>query len=93
MKTTTTPRLSTSSIFRHEGGDHTVRVIKADQAEQFASPDKKGGADTAAPHAHKDAEVRMVGSGPDYCDLELVCGCGSVTRFRCWNTEEKVAAK
>lgn len=90
---TSASKISAASLFRHEGGAHTVRVIKAGQAEQFASPDKKGTADAAPPHAHKDAEVRMVGSGSDYCDLEIVCGCGNVTRFRCWNTEEKAAAK
>jgi hypothetical protein len=93
MKTTTAPKISALSLFRHEGGAHTVRVIKADQATQFASPEKAGLAAGAAAHAHKEAEVRMVGSGPDYCDLEIICGCGDVTRFRCWNTEEKVAAK
>jgi hypothetical protein len=70
-----------------------VRVIKADQAVQFASPEKATPATGSATVPHKTAEVRMIGSGPDYCDLELVCGCGDVTRFRCWNTEEKVAAK
>jgi hypothetical protein len=93
MKMTTAPKLSALSLFRHEGGAHTVRVIKADQAAQFASPDKPGLPAGAAAHVHKDAEIRMVGSGPDYCDLELACGCGNVTRFRCWNTEEKIATK
>jgi hypothetical protein len=92
MKTTIAPPLSTV-LFSRDSGAHTVRVIKADHAAQFASPEKAGpAAGTAAP-AHKNAEVRMVGSGPDYCDLELVCGCGDVTQFRCWNTEEKVAPK
>jgi hypothetical protein len=92
MKTTAAPQLS-PAIFRHDGGAHTVRVIKADQAVQFASPEKATPATGSAAVPHKTAEVRMIGSGPDYCDLELVCGCGDVTRFRCWNTEEKVAAK
>jgi hypothetical protein len=92
MKTIPSPKLA-ASLFRQDASPHTVRVIKADQATQFASPEKSGHADGQSAHARKNAEVRMVGSGPDYCDLELVCGCGEVTRFRCWNTEEKAAAK
>ena len=88
-----TPSKLASALFRSESGVHTVRVIKADQAEQFASPEKAAAAAAKAAVAHKNAEVRMVGSGADYCDLELVCGCGEVTRFRCWNTEEKGATK
>ena len=92
MKTTTAPQL-TPSLFRQDSAVHTVRVIKADQAAQFASPEKTTAAPGAAKTPHKAAEIRMVGSGADYCDLELVCGCGDVTAFRCWSTEEKVAAK
>jgi hypothetical protein len=88
-----TPSKLSPAIFRSENGVHTVRVIKADQAAQFASPDKVAPVAGIAAIAHKNAEVRMVGSGTDYCDLELVCGCGDVTRFRCWNTEEKGATK
>jgi len=73
-----------SALFS-DAGTHTVRLIKADQASAFLSPDQK-------PHHHvnsgprKPTEVRLVGTGADYCDLELVCGCGEVTRFRAWNT-------
>lgn len=64
---------------------HSVRVIKADEAGAYLSPEQNG-------HAHagkgprKPAEVRLVATGPDYCDLELICGCGEVTRFRAWNS-------
>lgn len=93
MKTITTPAPASASIFRQSESVHTVRVIKADQAAAFLSPDKAHHTADSATHPKKPSEVRMVGTGPDYCDLEFVCGCGEVTRFRCWNTEEKVAAK
>jgi hypothetical protein len=92
MKTISNPKLA-ASLFRPDNTPHTVRVIKADNATQFASPEKSGHALDTPAHARKNAEVRMVGSGADDCDLEMVCGCGEVTRFRCWNTEEKAATK
>ncbi|MEI9998712.1 MAG: hypothetical protein WDO13_05855 [Verrucomicrobiota bacterium] len=67
--------------------EQPVRLIKAAQASKLlgnghAQP--AAGAGPAAPHAK--AEIRLVKSGPDYCDLEIVCGCGEVTPFRCWNS-------
>ncbi len=83
-----------SALFASDAGMHSVRVIKADQAGAFLSPDKKNH-DHPASGPRKPAEVRLVATGPDYCDLELVCGCGETTRFRAWNTpattEEKGA--
>jgi hypothetical protein len=83
-----------SALFASDHGAHTVRLIKADQAGAFLSLDKKGH-DHASSGPRKPAEVRLVATGPDYCDLELICGCGEVNRFRAWNTpaapEQKTA--
>ncbi len=73
-----------AACFAPEPTAHTVRVIKSADAGAHLSPDQQG-------HKHhpkeprKPSEVRLVATGPDYCDLELVCGCGEVTRFRAWN--------
>ncbi len=81
------------TLFKQEPGEQTIRVIKAAQASKLL-----GGAAAGHPHtpaqAHKKPEIRMVHSGPDYCDLEVVCGCGESTQVRCWNTprEERAAA-
>ena len=83
-----------AALFAPDADVHTVRLIKADQAGDFLSPDRKNH-DHASKGPRKAAEVRLVATGADYCDLELVCGCGETTRFRCWNspatTEEKGA--
>jgi hypothetical protein len=79
-----------AALFAPEPTAHSVRLIKADQAAAFLP---------AAHHDHapkgprKPTEVRLVATGPDYCDLELICGCGEVTKFRAWNTpaQEKAA--
>jgi len=81
-----------SALFS-DAGTHTVRLIKADQAGAFLSPEQKNH-NHANSGPRKPAEVRLVATGPDYCDLEMVCGCGEVTRFRAWNTpaaEQKAA--
>jgi len=79
MKTSNTPKLS--SIFNQERSEQPVRLIKAAQAGKLL-----GG------HAHADAngtqakpEIRLVKAGADYCDLEIICGCGESTQVRCWN--------
>jgi hypothetical protein len=59
------------SLFMAETG-HVIRVIKADQAGNYLTPEKQN-AHSHAPNApRKPSEVRLVASGPDYCDLELV---------------------
>jgi hypothetical protein len=82
-----------SALFS-DAGTHTVRLVKAAQAGAFGSPDKKSH-DHASNAPRKPSEVRLVATGADYCDLELVCGCGEVTRFRAWSTpgaaEQKAA--
>jgi hypothetical protein len=71
-----------AAILQPAAGSHTVRVIKAADAATLLPSEKKD-------HVHsgprKPSEVRLVATGADYCDLEFVCGCGEVTRFRCWN--------
>ena len=81
---------SIASLFQNESTDQPVRVIKAAAAGKLLGTNH---ANAAAP-AHKKPEIRMVHAGPDYCDLEVVCGCGESTRVRCWNTpvEQAVAA-
>jgi hypothetical protein len=70
------------AIFRRES-EQPVRLIKAAQANKILG----GG------HAHTGTlgaapakpEIRLVKAGPDFCDLEIVCGCGESTQVRCWN--------
>ncbi len=80
MKTPTKTNLS--SIFRRDG-EQPVRLIKAAQASKLLG----GGHSHAATAntAHAKPEIRLVKAGPDYCDLEVVCGCGESTQVRCWN--------
>lgn len=79
-----------AALLTPEPTAHIVRIIKADQAAALLPASHKD-------HAHenkgprKPAEVRLVATGPDYCDLELVCGCGEVTRFRAWTTATETA--
>ena len=79
MKTPTKTNLS--SIFRRDG-EQPVRLIKAAQASKLL-----GGGHTHATSStpHAKPEIRLVKAGPDYCDLEVVCGCGESTQVRCWN--------
>ncbi len=71
-----------AAILKPASGSHPVRVIKAADAAALLPPEKN--------HVHagprKPTEVRVVATGVDYCDLEFGCGCGEITRFRCWNT-------
>jgi hypothetical protein len=78
-----------AALITSEPAAHTVRVIKADQAAGLLPP---GHHDHANRGPRKPAEVRLVATGPDYCDLELICGCGEVTRFRAWNSPAGDAA-
>ena len=74
-----------AALLTPEPTSHLVRIIKADQAAALLPPGHQNhAAENKGPR--KPAEVRLVATGPDYCDLELVCGCGEVTRFRAWNS-------
>jgi hypothetical protein len=81
-------------LFKQEPGEQPIRVIKAAQASKLF-----GGSAAAHTHVpgepHKKPEIRMIHSGADYCDIEVVCGCGESTTVRCWNAaadQQKAAA-
>ena len=81
MKTPTKSNLST--LFRRND-EQPVRLIKAAQASKLLG----GGhahATAAGNGTHAKPEIRLVKAGADYCDLEIVCGCGESTQVRCWN--------
>jgi len=73
-----------SVIFKQELEEQTVRVIKAAQAGKIVNGNSNGHVHNGA-EAHKKPEIRMIHSGTEYCDLEIVCGCGESTQVRCWN--------
>ncbi len=89
------PSKRQESVFKHDIGEQPVRLIKAAQAGQLLHASANGnGAVHGAADFHKKPEIRMIQSGADYCDIEVVCGCGESTQVRCWNTppaEEKGA--
>jgi hypothetical protein len=80
MKTPNTPKLS--SIFNQDKGEQPVRLIKAAQAGKLLGG---GHAHAAANGTQAKPEIRLVKAGADYCDLEIICGCGESTQVRCWN--------
>ena len=70
-------------------------MIKAAQASKLLSGQANGNGHVhAGLEAHKKPEIRMIHAGADYCDLEVVCGCGESTKVRCWNspTAQQAAA-
>jgi hypothetical protein len=72
-------------------------MIKAAQAGKFLNSAANGQSHLdGAIDVRKKPEIRMIQSGPDYCDIELICGCGESTQVRCWNTpnaSDKSASK
>ena len=86
MKTPPSSKIS-DSIFNQDASEQPVRLIKAAQAGKLLHASSHGQAHLqGAADVHKKPEIRMIHSGPDYCDIELVCGCGESTQVRCWNT-------
>jgi hypothetical protein len=90
MKTTLS-RFSQPSM-QNDAKEQPVRLIKAAQASKILAGHGHlepimGASSHAAP------EIRLVGTGADYCDLEVICGCGESTRIRCWNSPSAAAAK
>jgi hypothetical protein len=81
------------SLFKQDTGEQPVRLIKAAQASKLIHGSDHGhSALNGSAELPKKPEIRMVHSGADYCDLEVICGCGESTQVRCWNTppaEEK----
>jgi len=86
MKTPNPSRLN-ESLFKLDSKEQPVRLIKASQAGKMLH---SGGQGQGALHdhgdSHKKPEIRLIQTGADYCDLEVVCGCGESTQVRCWNT-------
>ena len=80
MKSPTKTNLS--SLFRRDN-ELPVRLIKAAQASKLLGGGHAHSSTATTPHAKP--EIRLVKAGPDYCDLEVVCGCGESTQVRCWN--------
>ncbi len=74
------------SIFKQDQGEQPIRLIKAAQAGKLFSGTAAGHAVHAGTAGQKKPEIRMIHAGSDYCDLEVVCGCGETTQVRCWNT-------
>jgi hypothetical protein len=94
MKTSHSSKIN-PSIFKQDLGEQSIRVIKAAQASKLLNGAGNNGHTHNGTQAHKKPEIRMIHSGADYCDLEVVCGCGESTQVRCWNTAataEKAAA-
>jgi hypothetical protein len=80
------PKTSSGSLFKQDNGEQPVRMIKAAQAGKLLNGLGDGHhAGYAADEIHKKPEIRMIHAGADYCDLEVVCGCGESTQVRCWN--------
>ncbi len=79
-----------SDSFKQDN-EQTVRVIKAAQASKIL-----GGSANAHVHSPAEAqrkpEIRLIQTGADYCDLEIVCACGESTQVRCWNSPAAQAA-
>jgi hypothetical protein len=55
-----------------------------------------GGATNGHVHSptepQRKPEIRLIQTGADYCDIEIVCSCGERTQVRCWNTPAAQAA-
>ena len=87
-------RLS-ESLFKPHHSEQPVRLIKAAQASKLLGGGHSHTSNLGtATEVHKKPEIRLVHAGADYCDLEVICGCGESTQVRCWNTphsEEKGA--
>jgi hypothetical protein len=82
MKTPTKTHLN--SIFRFDS-EQPVRLIKAAQASKLLGGGHAHATAATGNGTHAKPEIRLVKAGPDYCDLEVVCGCGESTQVRCWN--------
>ena len=89
------------TLFKQQPGEQPIRLIKAAQATKLFGNLGNIGTGPATTHnhvagePHKKPEIRMVHSCPEYCDLEVVCGCGASTQVRCWNNsadQQKAAA-
>ena len=77
------------TFFKQDNGVQPVRLIKAAQASKLlnGSVSHNHGA-VGTVEIPKKPEIRLVHAGADYCDLEVICGCGESTQVRCWNTPQ-----
>ena len=73
-----------------QNNEQPIRVIKAAQASKILGA--ANGHSHSATEAHKKPEIRLIQTGADYCDLEVICGCGESTQVRCWNSPAAQAA-
>jgi hypothetical protein len=80
----------TNDLFKQDN-EQSVRVIKAAQANK-ALGGAAGGHVHAPTEGQRKPEIRLIQTGADYCDLEIVCACGESTQVRCWNTPAAQAA-
>ena len=86
-----TPFTLNESLFKQHSGEQPVRLIKAAQAGKLLNGSANGnGAVHGTADLHKP-EIRLIQSGADFCDLEVICGCGESTQVRCWNTPQTEA--
>ena len=75
------------SLFKQDIREQPVRLIKAAQAGKLFNGTAHGhSAAHGTAEIHKKPEIRLIRSAADYCDLEVICGCGETTQVRCWNT-------
>ncbi len=86
MKTTYPVRIH-ESIFPQGSSAQPVRLIKAAQAGRLIQANGHAHVETqAGPCLPKDAQIRLLGSGPGYSDMEVHCGCGETVQVRCWQS-------
>ncbi len=84
------------SLFQQHAGEQPVRLIKAAQAGKLFNGAANGNGVGHSSAGHAKPEIRLIQSGADYCDIEVICGCGETTQIRCWNApqaEEKGVTK
>ncbi len=86
---TPAPAKTAPASFRQDSGVQPVRLIKAAQASKLLNGGVSHNHGAAgAVEVSKKPEIRLVHATADYCDLEVICGCGESTQVRCWNTPQ-----
>ena len=77
---------SLATLFKPEQSEQPIRLIKAAQAGKILGNGHSHVAPAAGVEAQKKPEIRLIKTGPDFCDIEVICGCGESTTVRCWNS-------
>jgi len=82
------PQLSkiNESLFKNDVGEQPVRLIKAAQVGKLLHGSGNGSAQHGSAEHQNKPQIRLIHSGADYCDIEIVCGCGESTQVRCWSS-------